>query len=236
MNEVETTHQHVKEKLQESIDKIEKRRIKKDSLILKKMVLITIICLLFMIIELIGGILSNSIAIITDAAHLFSDLSGFIISIIAICIGQKPSNKIYTFGYHRAEVIGALTSVLTIWVLTAFLVKEAFERIYNPSPIDAKIMLYTSVFGLFCNLVMIKILHSDEFIGSHDCDHNHGSKNAHEFSHHRDHVDKSHCNHQHIDHSFKEECKHKAKNDDSPKEEVSLNLDSHVNYNKQEGI
>ena len=144
----------------ESIKKIEKEKQNKENLALKKMVIVSLICILFMMAEIIGGLLANSLAIITDAAHLFSDLSGFLISIFAIMIGQKPANKIFTFGYHRAEVLGALTSVITIWILTCFLLKEAIDRIANPTPIDAKIMLITSIFGLFCNLVMMEVLHS----------------------------------------------------------------------------
>ena len=144
----------------ESIKKIEKAKQNKENLALKKMVIVSLICILFMMAEIIGGLLANSLAIITDAAHLFSDLSGFLISIFAIMIGQKPANKIFTFGYHRAEVLGALTSVITIWILTCFLLKEAIDRIANPIPIDAKIMLITSIFGLFCNLVMMEVLHS----------------------------------------------------------------------------
>ena len=144
----------------ESIKKIEKAKQNKENLALKKMVIVSLICILFMMAEIIGGLLANSLAIISDAAHLFSDLSGFLISIFAIMIGQKPANKIFTFGYHRAEVLGALTSVITIWILTCFLLKEAIDRIANPTPIDAKIMLITSIFGLFCNLVMMEVLHS----------------------------------------------------------------------------
>ena len=132
----------------ESIKKIEKAKQNKENLALKKMVIVSLICILFMMAEIIGGLLANSLAIISDAAHLFSDLSGFLISIFAIMIGQKPANKIFTFGYHRAEVLGALTSVITIWILTCFLLKEAIDRIANPTPIDAKIMLITSIFGL----------------------------------------------------------------------------------------
>lgn len=150
----------IEDNKKESIKKIEKTIKKKDNLALKKMVIVSLICILFMMAEIIGGLLANSLAIITDAAHLFSDLSGFLISIFAIMIGQKPANKIFTFGYHRAEVLGALTSVITIWILTGFLIKEAIDRLANPTPIDAKIMLITSIFGLMCNLVMMQVLHS----------------------------------------------------------------------------
>jgi hypothetical protein len=88
---------------------------------LKKMIKITLICSIFMIAEIIGGWIANRLAIMTDAAHLGSDMSGFVISIIAIYIGKKKPNKKYTFGYYRAEVIGALISVITIWILTGLL-------------------------------------------------------------------------------------------------------------------
>ena len=151
---------------------------KKESEDLKKMIYTTLICILFIIAELVGGILANSLAIISDAAHLFSDLSGFFISIIAMIIGKKTSNSKYTFGYYRAEVIGALISVITIWILTGFLLKESYDRLINPSVIDAKIMLITAIVGLICNLSMISVLHSSGHAhGGQGCNHNHSNTN-----------------------------------------------------------
>jgi zinc transporter 2 len=141
----------------------------KSDLALRKLIIISLICSLFLITEIIGGILANSLAIISDAAHLLSDLSGFFISIIAIWIGKKKANNIYTFGYYRAEVIGALISVITIWLLTAALLKEAFERIIKPSEIYSPAMILTAIIGLICNLAMMKVLHSKD---GH-CHHNH---------------------------------------------------------------
>lgn len=58
--------------------------------------------------ELIGGYIAGSLAIMTDAAHLFSDFVGFLISLLSIWVGKKPATRRMTFGYHRAEVLGAL--------------------------------------------------------------------------------------------------------------------------------
>lgn len=138
---------------------------------LKKMVKISIICTIFLFVELIGGIIANSLAIITDAAHLFSDLSGFVISIFAIYISRKKPNKKFTFGYHRAEILGALASVITIWILTGILLMEAIERLRNPTTIDAPVMLLTAVIGLVCNLAMMKVLHSTPGSHHHGCCH-----------------------------------------------------------------
>ena len=83
-----------------------------------------------MIIEVIGGYVSNSIAIMTDAAHMFSDVAGFGISIIAIKYGLRKPNESHSYGYHRAEVIGALTSIVIVWILVAWLMEKALGRKY----------------------------------------------------------------------------------------------------------
>ena len=127
---------------------------------LNKMIKVSIVCTIFMLLEAIGGYIAGSLAIMTDAAHLFSDLSSFMISIFSIWVGQKAANRTFTFGYQRAEVIGAMTSVIVIWILTVFLIMEAIDRFYNPTEINAKYMLITAIFVLFCNLIMIKVLHS----------------------------------------------------------------------------
>ena len=80
----------------------------------------------------------------TDAAHMFSDLAGFGVSILSIWIGTLPSTEKYTFGYKRAEIIGALVSVLLIWGLTVGLVYEAVMRTLNPEEVDGFIMLITA--------------------------------------------------------------------------------------------
>lgn len=137
---------------------------------IKKMIKISIICFCFLIVELIGGIIANSLAILSDAAHLSSDLSGFLISLFSLYIGKKKANSKFTFGYYRAEVIGALASVVTIWILTGILIKEAIDRLINPSEINALVMLMTSIFGLICNLAMFKVLHSTNH-HHHGCSH-----------------------------------------------------------------
>lgn len=106
-----------------------------------------------MICELIGGVLSGSLAIMVDAAHMFSDVAGFMISFIAIYISQKKSTFNNNYGYHRSEVLGAMVSVLIIWGLLIFLNIEAVNRIITPpKDIEANIMLITAIIGLACNL------------------------------------------------------------------------------------
>jgi len=138
-----------------------------------------------MIAEVIGGYLSESLAIMTDAAHLLSDLLAFCISIYALLVAQRaPTNKL-TFGSHRAEIVGALTSVILIWGLTIWLVYEAVLRVIDPPKVDGKIMLITAVFGFICNLIMMGMLHDRPEgagkIGGHAHSHGdgHGAHGAH---------------------------------------------------------
>jgi zinc transporter 2 len=118
-----------------------------------------LICVFFITVEVVGGYIANSIAIMTDAAHLLSDLLGFQISIVALFLGQRPASMSLTYGYHRAEVVGALCSVILIWGLTIWLLYEAIKRMIVPQKVAGGLMLFTSIIGLFCNLVMAKVLH-----------------------------------------------------------------------------
>jgi cation diffusion facilitator family transporter len=115
-----------------------------------------------MTIELIGGYIAGSLAIMTDAAHLLSDLSGFIISMLSLYIALTPANSKLTYGYHRAEIIGALVSILIIWILTGWLLSEAIDRLYNPHYIKANLMMIIAGCGLLFNLIMAKVLMSNE--------------------------------------------------------------------------
>ena len=107
-----------------------------------------------MILEIIGGFLANSLAIATDAAHLLTDFASFMISLFSLYIASRPPSRSMSFGWHRAEVIGATVSVLLIWVVTGILVYIAIERIIEKDyEIDATIMLITSGVGVLVNIM-----------------------------------------------------------------------------------
>ena len=114
--------------------------------------------MIFLAVELVGGILSDSLAILTDAAHMLSDFANYCIGISSICLTKLPASQKMTFGYNRVEVLGALASVFIIWILAAFLCVEAVDRLINPVPVDGLIMLIVAVIGLVCNIVMGLIL------------------------------------------------------------------------------
>lgn len=85
-------------------------------------VIVLCLCTGFMIVEFVGGYLANSLAIMTDAAHLLSDASGFALSIFSMWVASRKSGSAHSYGYHRAEVLGALASVISLWAVTLTLV------------------------------------------------------------------------------------------------------------------
>jgi cation diffusion facilitator family transporter len=149
---------------------------------MKKLFYVSIVCLIFMCIEIIGGYLANSIAIMSDAAHLLSDLFGFVISIISITISKKVATNTMSFGFHRAEIIGALVSVTLIWGLTLWLLYEATVRMINPVQVDSIIMIIIAVIGFLFNVVMGIVL-SWNGIGHVHIMHNHKHDEEHEHEH-----------------------------------------------------
>ncbi|XP_017773702.1 PREDICTED: zinc transporter 2-like [Nicrophorus vespilloides] len=152
----------------------------------KTLCIVSALCLFFMVMEIIGGYLAGSLAVMTDAAHLFSDLIGFFVSIISIWIGKRPPTKSMTFGYNRVEVIGAFLSVLIVWVLAAVFSLLALERIiHRDHKVDADTMLIIAGLGLVVNIVMGAVLHGFCFkVHSHshgdsliESNHSHGEEN-----------------------------------------------------------
>jgi zinc transporter 2 len=153
-----------------------------------------------MTIEIIGGYLANSIAIMSDAAHLLSDLLGFLISIISIYISRKVAKNNMSYGYHRAEIIGALVSIVLIWALTLWLLYEATLRIIIPPQVDGFIMIIISIIGFSFNVIMGIVLtksgvaHSH---GLHKCDHDHDHEHEHEHEHSSDEEIRLHTEDEH---------------------------------------
>ncbi|MCQ2821158.1 MAG: cation diffusion facilitator family transporter [archaeon] len=123
-----------------------------------KLIRICCFCFTFMTIEFVGGFISGSLAIMTDAAHLLSDFAGFLISMFALFIATRPANKSLTYGYHRAEVLGALVSILIIWILTVWLLSEAVYRIFYPHEIIGLVMMGIAACGLLFNFIMSRVL------------------------------------------------------------------------------
>jgi len=102
--------------------------------------------------------MANSLAIMTDAAHLLSDIAGFLISLTSMYLASRRATDTHSFGYHRAEILGSLMSVLLIWLITGAIVYEAIGRIRNPEDVKGKLMFFVALGGLVVNFIMGMVL------------------------------------------------------------------------------
>lgn len=102
--------------------------------------------------EVIGGLISGSLSLISDALHNFSDGIAVIITYIAMKLSKRPKTSKYTFGLKRAEILAAIINASTLIIISFFLIKEAIDRFLNPTPITGSLMLIVAALGLFANV------------------------------------------------------------------------------------
>ena len=111
--------------------------------------------------EFIGGMISGSLALLSDALHNLNDTTSLVISLVARKISKKEANRDKTFGYKRAEIIGAFINLITLVIIALFLIKEGVERFYNPQPIDGMVMFIVAIIGLLGNVITAILLYRD---------------------------------------------------------------------------
>jgi cobalt-zinc-cadmium efflux system protein len=116
------------------------------------------IVVIFMIVEIAGGVISNSLALVGDAVHMLVDALALGLAFFAITISARPANMEKTFGYYRVEIMTALVNGVILAVVSIFIFYEAYQRIFSPPDIQAPIMLLISVIGLLANLVSMFFL------------------------------------------------------------------------------
>lgn len=112
-----------------------------------------------MVIEAVGGWVSNSLALLSDAGHMLTDAGALGLSLWALRAGQRPPSETKTFGYRRIEVLAALANGLALWVIVGMILREAFERMSAPQEVAAPMMLAVATAGLVINLISISLLH-----------------------------------------------------------------------------
>ncbi|MCP8616031.1 cation diffusion facilitator family transporter [Salirhabdus salicampi] len=111
----------------------------------------------FMIIEAIGGLLTNSLALLSDAGHMFSDAFALGLSLFAMSIGQKGTSAAKTYGYRRFEILAAFFNGLTLLLISVYIVYEALHRFFAPPQVSPA-MLYIATTGLVVNIIVAWIL------------------------------------------------------------------------------
>lgn len=114
------------------------------------------------IVQIIGGIVSNSLSLISDAIHNLGDSSAIFIAFLAGKRARKQPDEKKTFGYKRTEILAALFNAIVLIAICIYLFFEAYQRFVNPEPIKGNVMLIVAVFGLLANLISVVILHKDK--------------------------------------------------------------------------
>ncbi|XP_050140888.1 metal tolerance protein B-like isoform X2 [Malus sylvestris] len=148
---------------------------------------------MFMVVEMIGGVKANSLAVLTDAAHLLTDVVGFSIALFTVLASGWEATSYQSFGYHRLEVLSALFSVQLIWLVSGILIYEAVDRIvHTKEKVNGLLMFSVAALGFLVNLIMVLWLghdHTHHACGGlghdhhhvHTHDHHHGHNHGHDY-------------------------------------------------------
>ncbi len=127
----------------------------------KRLVLVFIVTCTYLIAEVVGGFLTNSLALLADAGHMLTDVAGLGLALFAIKIAERPASPSLTYGYNRVEILAAVINAVVLLGVSFYVLYEAVERFRNPPAIATFSMLLLGFLGLVVNAVGIFILHGD---------------------------------------------------------------------------
>lgn len=147
----------------------------------KRFIYSIVLTSLILIAEVIGGLLSGSLALLSDAAHVFMDIFALVLSFVALKLAIRPPDDQHSFGWHRLEVVAALINGASLFIISIGIWIEAVKRFQHPVEVRSTEMLIIAVIGLAVNVVVAFILGGHDHAHSgqdHDHDHTHetGSK------------------------------------------------------------
>ena len=113
----------------------------------------------FMVVEVVFGFVSGSLALVADAGHMLTDSASIGLALFAIWIAKRPASAERTYGYNRAEILAAAVNALSLWLISAWIIWEAVHRFINPQEIEGGWVLLVGFIGLLVNLVAAYMLH-----------------------------------------------------------------------------
>ena len=143
----------------------------------RKFIFSLVLTSLILLAEVIGGLISGSLALLSDAAHVFMDIFALALSFVALRFSIRPPDDQHSFGWHRLEVVAALINGASLFVISIGIWIEAVKRFQEPQEIQSTEMLIIAVIGLVVNLVVAFVL------GGHGHDHDHQKDHEHQHAH-----------------------------------------------------
>ena len=126
----------------------------------RKLTIALMLTMTFLIIEVIAGLITQSLALLSDAAHMFTDAAALAIALAAIQIAKRPADNKRTFGYQRFEILAALFNASMLFFVAMYILYEAYQRFTQPPEIQSLGMLIVASIGLIINLISMKMLMS----------------------------------------------------------------------------
>ncbi len=130
-----------------------------DHAISRRLIFAIVLTAITLVAEVVGGIWSNSLALLSDAGHVFLDLFALLLSLGAIKLAAQPPGERHSFGLHRAEVLASLVNGLTVLLMAAGILYEGSKRLISPEEVETIPMLVVAVLGLVANLLAARGLH-----------------------------------------------------------------------------
>lgn len=124
----------------------------------QRLKVVLVIIVVIMVAEVIGGILSNSLALLGDAGHMLVDALALGMSLFAIRIARRPATATKTYGYYRVEIMAALANGIALALVAAYIFYEAYHRFLDPPTVQTTLMLVVATIGLIANLIGIQLL------------------------------------------------------------------------------
>ena len=173
---------------------------------LKLLTYFLIINLLFMFVEVIYGLLSNSLGLLTDGAHMLLDCTAVVIGLYSSYLSEFKSNNNYNYGYLRSEILGTFINSVFLFFIAVYIVFESIERFIEPKEIDSENLILVSFLGLVVNIIGLVFAHDH---GDHDHDHGHDhsheekeklKEEKHEHEHSQEKENKETQSHHHHEH------------------------------------
>lgn len=127
-----------------------------------RLALVLAITAVYFVAEVLGGLMTNSLALLSDAGHMFSDIAALSLSLFAFQIARRPATAKRSYGYHRMEILAALINGLALWLVVGVILNTAYNRFFNPPEVQSGAMLAIAFIGLLVNVAAGIIL-----FGSH---------------------------------------------------------------------
>lgn len=116
----------------------------------------------FLIIEVVGGVLTGSLALLSDAAHMFTDVAALVVALAANQIAKQPANSKKTFGYYRFEILAATLNAILLFIVAIYILYEAYLRLKTPPEIQSMGMFVIAVMGLGINFASMRVLQASK--------------------------------------------------------------------------